>query len=85
MFISVFQSEEEKDSGVLNTHVIIDDQGQVRDTYSKTHLFDLDLEGRVRLCESDYTIPGKRVTSPVKTSVGNVGMEIVSYDSGSLP
>ncbi|XP_048741838.2 nitrilase and fragile histidine triad fusion protein NitFhit-like [Ostrea edulis] len=73
------KSEEEKDSRVLNTHVIIDDQGQVRDTYSKTHLFDLDLEGRVRLCESDYTIPGKRVTSPVKTSVGNVGMEIC-YD-----
>ncbi|XP_062585661.1 nitrilase and fragile histidine triad fusion protein NitFhit-like [Saccostrea cucullata] len=73
------RSKEEKDSRVLNTHVIIDSQGQIKDTYSKTHLFDLDLVGRVRLCESDYTIPGKGVTPPVKTPVGNVGMEIC-YD-----
>ena len=64
---------------VLNTHVIIDSEGQVRETYSKTHLFDLDIEGQVRLCESDYTVPGNRVTPPVKTPAGNVGMEIVSF------
>nr|XP_022299458.1 nitrilase homolog 1-like [Crassostrea virginica] len=64
---------------VLNTHVIIDSEGQVRETYRKTHLFDLDIEGQVRLCESDYTVPGNRVTPPVKTPAGNVGMEIC-YD-----
>ena len=65
-------------SRVLNTQVIIDSEGEVKATYSKTHLFDLDIKGKVRLCESDYTIPGPRMEPPVDTPVGKVGLAIVS-------
>lgn len=64
---------------VYNTHVIINSQGVIEDTYSKTHMFDLDIPGKVRLCESDYTIPGDRIAPPVTTPVGKVGMAIC-YD-----
>ncbi|XP_021352210.1 nitrilase homolog 1-like isoform X1 [Mizuhopecten yessoensis] len=73
------QKGQDSDSNrVLNTHILIDDQGDIKDTYSKVHLFDLDL-GDLRLCESDYTIPGDRITSPVSTPVGNIGLGIC-YD-----
>ncbi|KAK7484120.1 hypothetical protein BaRGS_00024609 [Batillaria attramentaria] len=69
---------------VYNTHVIIDDQGRIRATYNKTHLFDLDLEKRVRLHESDYTVPGERIVPPVATPVGNVALSTVSLACSSL-
>lgn len=64
---------------VYNTHVVINSQGVIEDTYSKTHMFDLDIPGKVRLCESDYTVPGPRIAPPVATPVGKVGMAIC-YD-----
>lgn len=64
---------------VQNTHVIIDSEGQIKATYCKTHLFDLDLKGRERLCESDYTVPGQTIVAPVATPVGNIALS-VCYD-----
>ena len=66
---------------MYNTHVIINSAGEVVDTYSKTHMFDLDIPGKVRLCESDYTIPGTKIAPPVTTPVGKVGMAIVSNNA----
>lgn len=63
---------------VCNTHIVIDEDGNIRATYAKSHLFDLDLQGRVRLCESDYTVPGQSITPPVATPVGNVALSTVS-------
>ncbi|KAL8595196.1 hypothetical protein ACOMHN_013869 [Nucella lapillus] len=57
-----------------NTHLVIDSEGKVVAAYSKSHLFDLDLQGRLRLCESDYTVPGKSIVSPVSTPVGKVAL-----------
>ncbi|KAL5013974.1 hypothetical protein ScPMuIL_008244 [Solemya velum] len=59
---------------VRNTHVIIDNSGSIKATYDKTHLFDLDIKGGVRLCESDYTIPGSSIVEPVLTPAGRVGL-----------
>lgn len=64
---------------VLNTHVIIDSEGKIRAAYNKAHLFDLDLKDRVRLCESDYTVPGQAIVPPVTTPVGNVALS-TCYD-----
>ncbi|XP_033744984.1 deaminated glutathione amidase-like [Pecten maximus] len=72
------QGHESDSTRVLNTHVVIDNQGDIKATYSKVHLFDLDL-GDLRLCESDYTIPGNGITSPVSSPVGNIGLGIC-YD-----
>ncbi|KAK3593021.1 hypothetical protein CHS0354_005384 [Potamilus streckersoni] len=59
---------------VFNTHVIIDADGGIQATYNKTHLFDLDIKGKVRLCESDYTIQGREICPPVQTPVGKIGL-----------
>lgn len=64
-----------------NTHVVLDSEGEIKATYSKAHMFDLDIPGKIRLCESDYTIPGNGITPPVSTPVGKVGLGIVSFSS----
>ncbi|XP_005113263.1 nitrilase and fragile histidine triad fusion protein NitFhit [Aplysia californica] len=64
---------------LLNTHVLINDQGKVEATYDKTHLFDLDIAGKVRLCESDYVVRGGGIVPPVATPIGRVGLAIC-YD-----
>ena len=75
-----FQNSTQHTSKLYNTHVILDDTGKIQGTYCKTHMFDLDIPGKIRLCESDYTIPGNCISTPVETPVGNVGMGIVSYE-----
>lgn len=64
---------------VCNTHIIIDSTGNLAATYNKAHLFDLDLEGRMRLCESDYTIRGQTIVMPVATPLGKVALS-TCYD-----
>jgi len=59
---------------IINTHLVISDQGQIEATYAKSHLFDLDIPGKIRLCESDYTVPGQKITPPVPTPIGRVGL-----------
>uniref|UniRef100_A0A2C9JV67 Bis(5'-adenosyl)-triphosphatase n=1 Tax=Biomphalaria glabrata TaxID=6526 RepID=A0A2C9JV67_BIOGL len=59
---------------LINTHIIIDSEGKIRATYDKAHLFDLDIAGKVRLCESDFVIPGSKVIPPVSTPIGRIGM-----------
>lgn len=66
------------DSRIHNTHVVIDSNGGIVGTYSKAHLFDVDV-GTVRLRESDYTIPGSQIPTPIPTPVGKVGLGIC-YD-----
>lgn len=81
VWISVggFHQKVKDEKRVLNTHVMIDNTGEIKSTYNKTHLFDLDIPGKVRLCESDYTVPGDTMVSPVETPVGKVGLSIC-YD-----
>lgn len=64
---------------LYNTHVMLDDKGDIQGTYCKTHMFDLDIPGKVRLCESDYTVPGNKITPPIETPVGKIGLGIC-YD-----
>jgi predicted amidohydrolase len=45
----------------LNTHLIIDNRGETRAAYSKLHLFDVDIPGRVRLMESEFSSAGDEV------------------------
>ncbi|BFZ23458.1 hypothetical protein BsWGS_26497 [Bradybaena similaris] len=64
---------------LLNTHIIIDNDGSLVATYDKAHLFDLDIPGKVHLCESDYVLPGKKIVPPVQTPVGRIGL-LTCYD-----
>ncbi|VDK79219.1 unnamed protein product [Litomosoides sigmodontis] len=63
----------------FNTHLIIDDGGKTRGMYRKLHLFDIDIPGKVRLIESEFSSRGDEILKPVCTPVGNVAMSIC-YD-----
>lgn len=62
-------------------HIILDNQGDIKAHYSKTHLFDVEIKDQVRLKESDFVIPGQRIVPPVPTPAGKVGLAIVSFKS----
>ncbi|CAB4007332.1 nitrilase homolog 1 [Paramuricea clavata] len=68
-----------EDSRIYNTHLILDNHGNIAGKYSKLHLFDIDIKGGITLKESDSFIPGKEMPPVVKTPVGNVGLSIC-YD-----
>ncbi|KAM6894477.1 deaminated glutathione amidase isoform 2-T3 [Lycodopsis pacificus] len=70
----------ESDRRIYNSHVIINDEGDIVSVYRKSHLFDVELpdEG-VSLKESAFTIPGPSLVSPVQTPIGKVGLGIC-YD-----
>mmetsp|Transcript_10024 Transcript_10024/g.14871 ORF Transcript_10024/g.14871 Transcript_10024/m.14871 type:complete len:379 (+) Transcript_10024:30-1166(+) len=46
-------------SKIYNTHVIIDEKGQITSFYHKIHLFDVSIPGKVNLKESNTTAPGQ--------------------------
>ncbi|XP_054719461.1 nitrilase and fragile histidine triad fusion protein NitFhit-like [Uloborus diversus] len=73
------EKQGQKDEKVYNSHIIIDDGGNIRAVYRKIHLFDIDIPGGIRLKESDFSIPGHQILPPVKTPVGNIGLGIC-YD-----
>ncbi|XP_060922046.1 deaminated glutathione amidase isoform X1 [Limanda limanda] len=70
----------ERDRRIYNTHIIMDDKGDIVSIYRKSHLFDVELPGKgVSLKESVFTIPGPSLVSPVQTPIGKVGLGIC-YD-----
>ncbi|XP_072232742.1 deaminated glutathione amidase isoform X1 [Leuresthes tenuis] len=70
----------EAERRIYNSHVIINDKGDVTSVYRKSHLFDVELpEKGVSLKESRFTIPGPSLVSPVQTPIGKVGLGIC-YD-----
>ncbi|KAI8099935.1 carbon-nitrogen hydrolase [Halteromyces radiatus] len=64
---------------IYNTHVVIDDQGQITSKYQKIHLFDVDIKGGPRLMESDSTKAGENINIPIKSPLGVLGLQIC-YD-----
>ncbi|XP_053199512.1 deaminated glutathione amidase [Scomber japonicus] len=70
----------ESDQRIYNSHIIINDKGDIVSVYRKSHLFDVELpEKGVSLKESAFTIPGQSLVSPVQTPIGKVGLGIC-YD-----
>ncbi|XP_061921515.1 deaminated glutathione amidase isoform X1 [Entelurus aequoreus] len=68
------------DQRTYNSHVVINNKGQIVSIYRKSHLFDVELpEKGVSMKESAFTIPGPTLVSPVQTPVGKVGLG-VCYD-----
>lgn len=59
--------EKADDQRAYNTCVAIGQDGKVLGTYSKTHLFDIDVPGAITYMESDNVAPGKKITTlPIK-------------------
>ncbi|XP_034020817.1 deaminated glutathione amidase [Thalassophryne amazonica] len=70
----------ETDRRIYNSHIIINDKGDIVSIYRKSHLFDVELPDRgVSLRESAFTIPGPSLVPPVQTPIGQVGLGIC-YD-----
>ncbi|XP_077444949.1 deaminated glutathione amidase isoform X2 [Stigmatopora argus] len=70
----------EAERRVYNTHVVVNNQGQIVSTYRKCHLFDVEIpEKGVSLKESAFALPGPSMVAPVQTPVGKLGLG-VCYD-----
>ncbi|XP_066466381.1 deaminated glutathione amidase isoform X2 [Tiliqua scincoides] len=69
----------ERTRRIYNTHLLLDSEGSLAGAYRKTHLFNVELKGRVSLQETAYTNPGPAVVPPVSTPAGKVGLAIC-YD-----
>ncbi|GAA6058512.1 hypothetical protein JCM10212_006951 [Sporobolomyces blumeae] len=62
-----------------NTNVLINDRGDLVETYRKIHLFDVAIKGGMTILESNTTIPGNELRPPVSTPIGKVGL-LTCYD-----
>jgi len=73
---TITEGEKEKTS---NTHIIINKEGEMMQTYNKAHLFDVNITGGAIMSESAYVTPGSSLPSPVPSPLGRVGLGIC-YD-----
>ena len=67
----------------LDTHLIINEEGNIVEEYRKLHLFDVDLSHRIQggshISESKYIEPGDRIPDPIYSPIGYIGMSIVFF------
>ncbi|KAJ1958991.1 translation initiation factor eIF3 subunit g, partial [Dispira parvispora] len=61
-------------SKVYNSHLLINDQGEIVSVYRKLHLFDVELANRPKIMESDSIKRGNTIVPPVSTPFGSVGL-----------
>lgn len=73
-----FQEKGSEEAHICNTHVVIDEAGNIRSTYRKIHLFDVDVPGGRSYKESSFTEPGKDIVA-LDSPVGRLGLT-VCYD-----
>uniref|UniRef100_A0A8C0RNF4 Deaminated glutathione amidase n=2 Tax=Canis lupus familiaris TaxID=9615 RepID=A0A8C0RNF4_CANLF len=69
----------EQTQKIYNCHVLLNNEGSVVATYRKTHLCDVEIPGQGPMRESNSTIPGPSLESPVSTPAGKIGLAIC-YD-----
>ncbi|KAM7053773.1 deaminated glutathione amidase isoform 2-T2 [Molossus nigricans] len=69
----------EQTQKIYNCHVLLNSKGSVVATYRKTHLCDVEIPGQGPMHESNTTMPGPSLGSPVSTPAGKVGLAIC-YD-----
>jgi predicted amidohydrolase len=72
--IGSFYEKSRKKNRVYDTCFVIDKSGKVISTYRKIHLYDA-----LGFRESDKMTSGSKITKPVKTSLGKIGM-MICYD-----
>ncbi|CAF0903525.1 unnamed protein product [Adineta ricciae] len=73
-----FHQQSKDQTRILNSHLMINDQGDIVGHYSKIHLFDVQA-GSLNIRESDYTQPGSTILSPIETPFGRIALGIC-YD-----
>lgn len=73
-----FQEKGSDDAHLCNTHVLVDDAGNIRSKYRKIHLFDVDVPGGMVFKESSFTEAGRDIVA-VDSPFGCLGLT-VCYD-----
>ncbi|KAJ4719771.1 Nitrilase-like protein [Melia azedarach] len=73
-----FQEKGSDDAHLCNTHVLVDETGNIRSTYRKMHMFDVDVPGGRSYKEGSYTEAGKEIAA-VDSPFGRLGLT-VCYD-----
>ncbi|KAG0599757.1 hypothetical protein M758_12G176200 [Ceratodon purpureus] len=73
-----FQEKGPDNNHHYNTHVLLDDTGNICSTYRKIHLFDVDVPGGPVLKESNTAAPGAEVVA-ADSPAGRLGLT-VCYD-----
>ncbi|MBX3415542.1 MAG: carbon-nitrogen hydrolase family protein [Pirellulales bacterium] len=63
---------------VFNTSLVFGPEGTLLARYRKIHLFDVDLPGRVTVCESNWSLPGDSIAT-CPTPCGTLG-QAICYD-----
>ena len=72
--IGSFYEKSRKKNRVYDTAFVINEYGKVISTYRKVHLYDA-----LGFRESDKMVSGSKITKPVSTSIGKIGM-MICYD-----
>jgi len=72
--IGTFYEKSTKKDRVFDTSFVIDKSGKVVSTYRKIHLYDA-----LGFRESDKMVSGKKISKPIQTTIGKVGM-MICYD-----
>ena len=72
--VGSFYEKSKKKDRVYDTSFVVDKSGKVISTYRKIHLYDA-----LGFRESDKMYPGSKITKPVRTSIGKIGM-MICYD-----
>ncbi|XP_022100183.1 nitrilase homolog 1-like isoform X2 [Acanthaster planci] len=61
------------------SHVLLNPEGEIASVYHKTHLFEVQIEGRMNLRESSFILHGEHMSDIVDTPIGKVA-PMVCYD-----
>ena len=72
--VGSFYEKSRKKDRVYDTSFLISKSGKVLSTYRKIHLYDA-----LGFKESNKMVSGSKITKPVKTSIGKIGM-MICYD-----
>lgn len=73
-----FQEKGPDEAHLYNTHVLVDDSGNIKNIYRKIHLFDVDVPGNMVYKESSYTTAGEDIVVE-DSPAGRLGLT-VCYD-----
>ncbi len=77
--IPELEADAEGTKKYYNTSLIFGPDGALLATHRKTHLFDIDIPGKIRFKESDVLSPGNKVTIVDLPGFGKIGVAIC-YD-----